>query len=254
MSAQTTPNKLVTQITGSLVKKNANLLGCASGKWLLAFIDDLNIPQVDSFGDQPTLETLRYILQTGLCTFRYTAYISLSLSARSGSALDAKKNQIRPLSDLTFLAACDSPSSGRSVPSKRLLQSFSIFALADPAAKQLFHIYSVRLGRFLNSLEFSVDVRSSLYLLVSACLVMYYRVSINILPTPSKVHYIFNLRDLAKLAQGIMQASPMNTTNQERVSPNCESMARDDDHSPSVSHSVRSRMPSGLRRSVGHRK
>ena len=152
----------------------------------------------------------------------------LSLSAQSGSALDAKKNQIRPLSDLTFLAACDSPSSGRSVPSKRLLQSFSIFALADPAAKQLFHIYSVRLGRFLNSLEFSVDVRSSLYLLVSACLVMYYRVSINILPTPSKVHYIFNLRDLAKLAQGIMQASPMNTTNQERVSPSYESRARDD--------------------------
>ncbi len=134
-----------------------------------------------------------------------------------GSALDAKKNQIRPISDITFLAACDSPSSGRDAPSKRLLQSFSIFALPDPAAKQLFHIYSVRLGRFLNSLDFSVDVRSSLYLLVSACLVMYYRVSINILPTPSKVHYIFNLRDLAKLAQGIMQASTMTTTNQERL-------------------------------------
>ncbi len=65
MSAQTTPHKLVTQITGSLMKKNANLLGCPKGKWLLVFIDDLNIPQVDSFGDQPTLETLRYILQTG---------------------------------------------------------------------------------------------------------------------------------------------------------------------------------------------
>jgi dynein heavy chain len=66
MSAQTTPNKLNTQITGHLMKKNANLLGCPQGKWLLVFIDDLNIPQMDSFGDQPTLETLRYILQTGL--------------------------------------------------------------------------------------------------------------------------------------------------------------------------------------------
>jgi dynein heavy chain len=65
MSAQTTPNKLVTQITGKLMKKNANLLGCPPGKWLLVFLDDLNIPQMDSFGDQPTLETLRYILQTG---------------------------------------------------------------------------------------------------------------------------------------------------------------------------------------------
>ncbi|CAF0983043.1 unnamed protein product [Adineta steineri] len=199
MSAQTTPNKLVNQITGNLIKKKGNLLGCQQGKWLLIFIDDLNIPQVDSFGDQPTLETLRYILQTG-------------------SAIDAKKNQIRPISDLTFLAACDSPSSGRLAPSKRLLQSFSIFALPDPAAKQLFHIYSVRLGRFLNSLDFPQDVRSSLYLLVSACLVMYYRVSINILPTPSKVHYIFNLRDLAKLAQGIMQASTLTITNQEDLS------------------------------------
>jgi dynein heavy chain len=65
MSAQTTPNKLVNQITGNLIKKNANLLGCSPGKWLLVFIDDLNIPQIDSFGDQATLETLRYILQTG---------------------------------------------------------------------------------------------------------------------------------------------------------------------------------------------
>ncbi|CAF2714574.1 unnamed protein product [Rotaria sp. Silwood2] len=102
----------------------------------------------------------------------------------------------------------------RCIPSKRLLQSFSIFTLPDPAAKQLFHIYSIRLRRFLNSLEFSVDVRSSLYLLVSTCLVMYYRISINILSTSSKVH-IFNLSDLAKLAQGIMQVSPMNTTDQE---------------------------------------
>jgi hypothetical protein len=141
----------------------------------------------------------------------------LSFCDSIGSAIDATKNQIRPLSDLTFLAACDSPSSGRVVPSKRLLQSFSIFALPDPAAKQLFHIYSVRLGRFFNSLDFTVDIRSSLYPLISACLVMYYRVSINILPTPSKVHYIFNLRDLGKLAQGLMQASPLNITNQERV-------------------------------------
>ena len=65
MSAQTTPNKLITQITSHLMKKNMNILGCPPGKWLLVFIDDLNIPQMDSFGDQPTLETLRHILQTG---------------------------------------------------------------------------------------------------------------------------------------------------------------------------------------------
>lgn len=65
MSAQTTPNKFVNQLTGNLIKKNATLLGCQPGKWLLVFIDDLNIPQVDAFGDQGTLETLRYMIQTG---------------------------------------------------------------------------------------------------------------------------------------------------------------------------------------------
>ncbi|CAF1452629.1 unnamed protein product, partial [Didymodactylos carnosus] len=98
-----------------------------------------------------------------------------------------------------------------------LLQSFSIFALPDPAAKQLFHIYTVRLGRFFTNKDFSVDVKSSLYILVSCCLVIYYRVCNNILPTPSKVHYIFNLRDLAKLAQGLMQASPSHITTQDRL-------------------------------------
>lgn len=81
--------------------------------------------------------------------------------------------------------------------------------MPDPSARSLLNIYQVQLGRFLSGSEFNNDIRSNLMALVSSCIVMYYRIFISMLPTPSKSHYIFNLRDLSKLVNGLMQASSM---------------------------------------------
>lgn len=79
--------------------------------------------------------------------------------------------------------------------------------MPDPSARSLFNIYQVQLGRFFAENEFNVDVKSTLQAIVSASIVIYYRTFINMLPTPSKSHYIFNLRDLSKLIKGLQQAS-----------------------------------------------
>ena len=42
--------------------------------------------------------------------------------------------------------------------------------------------------------------------LVSAAVEVYGRIAEDLLPTPEKSHYIFNLRDLSKCVQGILQA------------------------------------------------
>ena len=109
---------------------------------------------------------------------------------------------------MTFVVSCNPPSSGRNAVSPRLLRQFCILALPEPSARSLLHIYQVQLGKFFAEHEFSVDVKSCLFALVSSSVVMWYRIVINMLPTPSKSHYIFNLRDLSKLIRGIMQANP----------------------------------------------
>ncbi len=60
-SAQTTSNKFLNMFVSKLFKKGFNTLGAPKHKTIVAFIDDLNIPIFDKFGDQPPLELLRFI-------------------------------------------------------------------------------------------------------------------------------------------------------------------------------------------------
>ena len=44
--------------------------------------------------------------------------------------------------------------------------------------------------------------------IVSATVEIYNRIAVDLLPTPEKSHYVFNLRDLSKCIQGMLQADP----------------------------------------------
>ena len=108
---------------------------------------------------------------------------------------------------MAFIACADLPNSSRALISPRLLRQFCILSMPEPSARSLLNIYQVQLGRFMAENEFNVDIKSSLTALVSASIVVYYRAYINLLPTPAKAHYVFNLRDLAKLIKGMQQAN-----------------------------------------------
>ena len=50
--------------------------------------------------------------------------------------------------------------------------------------------------------EFPHEVRQCTDSIVNAAVEIYFRMSSDLLPTPAKSHYVFNLRDLSKCIQG----------------------------------------------------
>jgi hypothetical protein len=57
--------------------------------------------------------------------------------------------------------------------------------------------------------------------LVSGTVELYNAIRTELLPTPSKSHYTFNLRDMSKVVQGLMRADPKITSSPEQVRCRC---------------------------------
>lgn len=53
--------------------------------------------------------------------------------------------------------------------------------------------------------------------MVDSTIEIYNQIRTQLLPTPSKPHYTFNLRDVARVIQGVMRADPKTTTEPDQL-------------------------------------
>ncbi|GFH10191.1 dynein-1, subspecies f, partial [Haematococcus lacustris] len=185
-SAQTSSNSLQDTIEGKLEKRTKGVFAPAGGKKLVCFIDDLNMPQKSKFGFIPPLELLKLWVDNG---FWY----------------DRQKCEVKYVKDMQLLAAMAPPGGGRNHFSQRVGACFSTINVTSPNDSQLKRIF----GTILNSklADFDDEVKPLADPITSATIAIYRAVSRELLPTPSKSHYLFNTRDLAKVIQGMMQAT-----------------------------------------------
>lgn len=58
-SAQTSSIRTQEMIEGPLEKRKRTQLGAPIGKSVIVFIDDVNMPKLDTYGSQPAIELLR---------------------------------------------------------------------------------------------------------------------------------------------------------------------------------------------------
>uniref|UniRef100_A0A8B9HPK8 Dynein, axonemal, heavy chain 9 n=1 Tax=Astyanax mexicanus TaxID=7994 RepID=A0A8B9HPK8_ASTMX len=84
------------------------------------------------------------------------------------------------------------------------LRHFSVFALSFPGVDALNTIYCSILGQHLSREGFSAVVQKRGPQLVQLALDFHQRVTATFLPTAIKFHYIFNLRDLSNIFQGML--------------------------------------------------
>jgi dynein heavy chain, axonemal len=59
--------------------------------------------------------------------------------------------------------------------------------------------------------KFSEPIRNVLPKIIDSVLLVYNKVKEELLPTPSKSHYTFNLRDIWRVFQGLCSSNPKST-------------------------------------------
>lgn len=103
--------------------------------------------------------------------------------------------------DVNIVAACAPPGGGRNNMTPRFVRHFNILCIHPPSEQSLRVIFGSIFGGFLDN--FGDEIKSLGKPIVNASVELYRRMAQELLPTPDKSHYTFNLRDLSKLFQGV---------------------------------------------------
>ena len=185
-SAQTSSNNVQDIIEGKLEKRTKENFGPPGGKKMITLIDDLNMPQKDLFGSHPPLELLRMWMDYG---FWY----------------DREKQVSKNIQDMHILACMGPPGGGRTEISGRFQSQFHVINCTQASEGDLKKIFSTLLN--LKLVEFDDDDIKKLGDIMTAMLIgIFNTISDVLLPTPSKPVYLFNMRDMSKVVQGVLQA------------------------------------------------
>ncbi len=109
-----------------------------------------------------------------------------------------------------IIAASAPPGGGRSNLTPRFTRFFNIFCMPTTSEDSLTLIFNSILKGFLEINKFKPEIQELAKgkSCVNATLNIYQSISKELLPTPQKSHYTFNLRDVSKIFQGLLLAKP----------------------------------------------
>jgi len=110
------------------------------------------------------------------------------------------------LEDLLVLGSMGPPGGGRTFISNRLIRHFNIVCYTDSSNETIVQIFGTLVQYFLG--RFSEDVQKFSTKIAEVQVFLYQIVRAELLPTPTKSHYTFNMRDISKVFQGVCGANP----------------------------------------------
>jgi dynein heavy chain len=167
-------------------KRRKGVYGPPSLKKYVIFVDDVNMPQREKYFAQPPIEILRQWMdhkgwydRTPPCAFR-------------------------TLVDIQFIGCMGPPGGGRNPVTMRFLRHFNFMSFTEMADASLFVIFTTILDATLKG-GIIPEVQNCGSQIVKCTIDIYNTIRQELLPTPAKSHYTFNLRDLSKVIQGVLR-------------------------------------------------
>eukprot|EP00898_Chlorokybus_atmophyticus_P007698 jgi/Chlat1/792/Chrsp104S01257 len=184
LNSLTTSAGLQAALEAPLERKSGSRYGPPGARRLIWFVDDLNMPAVDKYDTQAPVELLRQF-------------------ADYGGWYDRAKVMMKEVMACQ-LVACLNPAAGSFSINPRAQRQFATFAVQMPSQDQLLHIYTVILAGHVTGFE--PEVARLGPKVAAATIELHAHVGNTFLPTATKFHYVFNLRELSAVAQGVCRA------------------------------------------------
>ncbi|NXH39972.1 DYH17 protein, partial [Dicaeum eximium] len=184
----TTSAMLQAVLEKPLEKKSGRVFGPPGTRRLIYFIDDMNMPEVDKYGTVAPHTLIRQHLD-------------------HGHWYDRNKLTLKDIRNCQYVA-CMNPTAGSFTIDSRLQRHFCVFAVCFPSREALHTVYGTILQQHLARQRVPTPLQKMQPQLVAAALALHQKVASNFLPTAIKFHYIFNLRDLSNIFQGLLFSTP----------------------------------------------
>ena len=194
----TTMSQSHSNLENNVDKRSGAIYGPPAGKKLIVFLDDLNMPAVDTYGTQQPITLLQTLMSRGFFYDR-------------GKDLNQKI-----LKDLDYIAAMGPPGGGRNPVTPRFIALFNVFNLTEPTEGTLDLICSNIITTKFEPFA-STGVKEAVAKFPKILLRVFAFIVGSLPPTPSKFHYIFNLRDISRVTEGVCLATEDKFPDEARI-------------------------------------
>lgn len=177
----TTSQMLQDILEKPLEKKAGRNFGPPGNNTMIYFIDDMNMPEVDTYGTVQPHTLIRQFMD-----YRHW--------------YDRTKLSLKDIHNCQFVS-CMNPTAGSFIINPRLQRHFCTFAVNFPGSDAMNHIYNSILSQHIANPanKFNPKIADACEMVVSTAIAFHQRMNQAFLPTATKFHYNFNVRDLANI-------------------------------------------------------